>query len=168
MALPLPASVQSIEITREDDGAPLLLRALLRRSLAKQSKPAARLPVVERTPQQLELLRQATRALRKAQDDKTRAQARLLRAELLISLNSLTLARHDLDRGLPVIKDASLLTQARSLLTSATELPRLPGNPLTCQGRTLDWRELSHLPSTGDQRAARECRLSIARMPRRH
>ncbi len=133
VALPLPASAQSIEILREDDGAPLLLRALLRRSLAKQSKPAARLPVVERTPQQLELLRQATRSLRKAQDDKARARARLERAELLIGLNALTLARHDLDRGLPVIKDASALSQARELLTSATELPLLVRQP---SGRT--------------------------------
>lgn len=129
VALPLPAEAQTVDIIREDDGAPLLVRALLRRSLAKQSKPAARLPVVERTAQQLELLRQATRALRKAQDDPARARARLLRAELLIGLNALTLARHDLDHGLPSLNDVSLLTQARSLLTSATELPLLVRQP---------------------------------------
>lgn len=133
VALPLPADAQTVDIIREDDGAPLLLRALLRRSLAKQSKPAARLPAVERTPQQLELLRQATRALRKAQDDSARARARLQRAELLIGLNALTLARHDLDHGLPVLKDVSMLTQARALLTSATELPLLVRQP---SGRT--------------------------------
>lgn len=129
VALPLPADAQAVDIIREDDGAPLLVRALLRRSLAKQSKPPARLPVVERTPQQLELLRQATRALRKAQDDAARARARLGRAELLIGLNALTLARHDLDRGLPSLKGASALAQARELLTSATELPLLVRQP---------------------------------------
>lgn len=133
VALPLPADAQIIDIIREDDGPPLLVRALLRRSLAKQDTTLARQPVVERTAQPLELLRQATRALRHEKDGAAQARVRLQRAELLIGLNALALAQNDLEHGLPALKDASSLAHARALLASSTELPLLPEQP---SGRT--------------------------------
>ena len=129
VALPLPAKAQVVEIVREDDGAPLLLRALLRRSLARLGQVEPRLPAAERTPQQLELLRKATRAVRHAEDDSAKACARVDRAELLLGLNAVTFARNDLEQGLAALKDGSSLRRALSLVAAATELPLLAPQP---------------------------------------
>ena len=129
LAIPLPAAAQIVDIVREDDGAPLLVRALLRRSLAKVGKPESRQPVMERAPQPLALLRQATRALRHEKDGAAQARVRLQRAELLVGLNALALARNDLERGLPALRDVNALTHARALLAAAAELPLLPEQP---------------------------------------
>ncbi len=126
VVLPLPAATQYVDIVREDDGAPILLRTLLRRSLAAQNPVTPRVPTVDRDKQE-ELyarLRQATRAVRQAEEGSTaQAQARLLRAEILTDLQAVTLARLDVERVLLGTKNVDLLERARALSTALTELP---------------------------------------------
>lgn len=129
VVLPLPAQAQVVDIVREDEGAPLLVRALLRRSLARPGRSESRPAAVERVPQQLEMLRRATRVLRHAEDDAELGRARIQRAELLLGLNAVTFARNDVEQGLHALKDGSALGRALALLAAAAELPPLAPQP---------------------------------------
>ena len=82
-------------------------------------------------PQQLELLRRATRTVRHAAEGPARACARVDRAEILLGLNAITFTHNDLERGVAAIKagDSSSLRRALSLLAAANELPLLAPQP---------------------------------------
>lgn len=133
LELPLPAATRSLDIVREDSGEQLLVRTLLRRSLATPEAVAPATPVLERgNPVLLEHLRQATRARRAAKDPAAEAQAQLKRAEILSMLQAIALSRMDAERALPKLMDPAAMARTHTLLATLNE-PSLvlvpPGGP---------------------------------------
>ncbi|MFO0577108.1 MAG: hypothetical protein U1A78_24145 [Polyangia bacterium] len=126
VVLPVPAATRLLDIVREDSGAPLLVAARLRRSLAGLRHVEPRLAERDRDADKLEQLRQATRALRAARDQDARARARLHRADTLLGLDAPMLARNDLDHAMPSLADDESLAQARALMASTLTPPLLP------------------------------------------
>lgn len=134
VVLRVPATARVLEVTREDDGAALLISARLRRSLVAPAGIEPVTPSAPSKPELLERLRLATRALRAAKDPAARADARLRRAEVLIGLDARMMARGDLEQALPALfeqNNEAALGRARSLLATTREPPLLPRRPGT-------------------------------------
>lgn len=126
----LPAAARVLDITREDNGKPLLARALLRRSLASPDHLAPAPPIAQQLdPALLEELRQATRARRAAREDGAQARAQLRRAEILRRLGAVGLARIDAQRALPRLSDAAAQERTHVLIATLNEPSLIAARP---------------------------------------
>lgn len=126
VVLPVAATASRITITRQDSsGDPVLVRLLVRRSLGAPRLFVPRAAQPRASPEQLEALRELTRALQETTSVQERAVARLRRAELLLALDQVTLGRTEVERALPflAVGDAEF---ARAMLAASAEPPLVP------------------------------------------
>jgi hypothetical protein len=126
VVVPIAHGANTLEIERLDPGKPVFVRVMLRRATSSFPLPVApRPPPSDITPEQLDRLAAATRALRAAASAPMLARARLHRAHILREVDALRAARRDLESALPDL-DRQGRAEAQALLESLAELPLLP------------------------------------------
>jgi hypothetical protein len=167
VVLRLPAGARVLDIIREDNGKPLLARALLRRSLANPDRIAPPLPNAQALdPAALEELRQATRARRAAREDAAQARAQVRRAEILRRLGALALARIDAQRALPRLADTAAQERTHVLIATLNEPSLILPRPDGARGLILA-AGAGLAASAGEESCVTQALVAFAREPAR-
>ncbi len=123
--VPVGAQASRLTVTQVGGEGPVSVRLLVRRALGPSRVIAPRAARAQVSAVELGALRQATHAVQAARSEVERAQARVLRAELLLSLDQVTLGRSELELALPRLTPADAEV-ARALLAASVEPPLLP------------------------------------------